>query len=191
MKSKMKLILALTAAACCTLPALAGDNTPPPQNDPKDLKQSILSQNIRTTDYFRAHELSLDLFGTYTAPQNGKINDGFGGGGGVNYFFNKWFGVGVEGGAYDGGNTADTVSYASGSLIARYPIEAWHLAPYGFVGGGWHWGSDHIDGAIGYAGLGVEYRFTPHIGLFTDGRYVLGDSSNDYGLARVGIRYAF
>ncbi len=189
---KKQLIATLVLGTLSVLPVLAGDNgtAPAPKYDPKDMKQSIMDQNTQV-DYFRAHEFSVDLFGSYTAPQSGKINDGFGGGGGGNYFFTKYFGVGVEGGAFDGGGTSDTVTYASGSLIARYPIESWHLAPYAFLGGGWHWGSNDIDGAIGYAGLGVEYRFTPHIGLFTDGRYVVADSSNDYGLARIGIRYAF
>jgi hypothetical protein len=185
---KKSLIAVMILGTVCTS-AFAGESG----SDAKDLKQPIITQNIKTIDYFRSQEWSVDLFGTYTAPENGKINDGWGGGGGINYFFTKYFGLGVEGGAFDGGSTADTVTYADAMLIARYPIDAWgmHLAPYVFGGGGWHWGSADIDGAIGFAGLGAEYRFTPHIGVFIDGRYVWGDSSNDYGLARVGIRYAF
>ena len=189
---KKQLIAALALATLTALPVLAGDSSPAPapKYDPKDMKQSIMDQNTQV-DYFRAHEFSVDLFGLASAPLDGTINGGFGGGGGVNYFFTKYFGVGIEGGAFEGGGTADTVTSVTGDLIARYPIESLHLAPYAFIGGGWHWASENIDGAIGEAGLGVEYRFTPHIGLFTDGRFVVADSANDYGLARVGIRYAF
>jgi hypothetical protein len=38
----------------------------------------------------------------------------------------------------------------------------------------------------------VEFRFTPHFGLFVDARYVLGDkTASNYGVGRAGLRFAF
>ena len=82
-----------------------------------------------------------------------------------------------------------------------------HLAPYVFGGvGGIFNESNHFtptvgaefnrggtkDEGLGDVGGGLEYRFTPLIGLFSDVRYnFVNGPRNDFMSTRFGIRYAF
>ncbi len=156
---------------------------------------------------FKAQELSLDLFASYTAAQQGideifntNIEHGdWGGGVGLNYFFTRELGIAADINMPDnGGNLVDS---ASGSLVFRLPWEAAGLAPYVFGGGGrltepsWQWSL--------HAGLGLEWRFSQHIGIFADGRYVWADDAyddtyrhqskfdGDHLLLRSGLRLVF
>ena len=135
---------------------------------------------------------------------------------GVNYFFTRNFGVGLEGSALraTGKNSNNDVSGDFGlNLIGRLPIANTGWAAYEFAGiGGFVPGSGNnifnttINGFSrtirgnnnddilfqGHVGLGVEYRFTRNIGAFADGRYTFVEKgSNDYGLIRTGVRFAF
>jgi hypothetical protein len=74
-------------------------------------------------------------------------------------------------------------------LIARFPIGESGFAPYVFGGGGRQF--DPIELWFGQVGGGLEFRFTPNVGLFTDVRYVLTDGAEDHGLARLGVRLVF
>jgi hypothetical protein len=48
------------------------------------------------------------------------------------------------------------------------------------------------DSFMGDFGGGLEYRFTPHIGIFSDVRFNLVDGpKNNYLSTRFGFRYAF
>src|SRR6516165_10484603 len=48
------------------------------------------------------------------------------------------------------------------------------------------------DRVLGHFGGGLEYRFTPHIGLFTEaGLDVVDGSSNNFVQVNFGLRYAF
>ncbi len=143
------------------------------------------------TDLFRAGEVQLDA---YAAVAAGKYNNGtyhgVGGGLGVNYFFTRYFGIGVDntlGGLNHNGSTYDSLQ---GNLIARLPIESWHLAPYALAGGGATWGAHNAQGN-GNVGLGLEYRFNRTVGLFVDSRYIYGNSGLSETLSRGGIRFAF
>ena len=50
----------------------------------------------------------------------------------------------------------------------------------------------HRGRLLGDGGAGLEYRFTPHIGLFSDVRYnVVNGPKNNYLSTRFGLRYAF
>lgn len=151
--------------------------------DDKDLKRSIMETE---PEYFRAHEFSGDIFALYARPEEGVLKDGFGGGIGMNYFFTKCIGLGLDGYWWEGPHVIHNVD---AELIARYPFEKIHLAPYAFGGVGGTFNSESQ--FSGNLGLGVEYRFTPHIGVFTDGRYVIEDKTNNLGLVRLGVRYAF
>lgn len=52
--------------------------------------------------------------------------------------------------------------------------------------------SNMDDEVLGDGGAGLEYRFTPHIGLFSDVRYNLVDGpKNNFLSTRFGLRYAF
>ncbi|MEY2428165.1 MAG: hypothetical protein QOJ40_1050 [Verrucomicrobiota bacterium] len=160
-----------------------------------------------TTPLYTANELSLDGFGSYVAGQRGiehifetsirGSRGAFGGGIGVNYFFTRELGIGGDmnilgssGGnsVSRGGNFVDQVA---GSLILRFPIDPSGFAPYIFGGGGrltnpgWSW--------EGHAGVGIEYRLNPVIGIFSDARYLWVDNSSlaDRLYLRAGLRFVF
>jgi hypothetical protein len=106
---------------------------------------------------------------------------------GLNYFITREIGLGVDANMSDnGGSFVDAVL---GNLILRWPIGESGFAPYLFGGGGrttdatWEW--------VGQAGLGLEYRFHRHVGIFADGRYIWPEDSSDALLLRAGVRVAF
>ena len=136
---------------------------------------------------FKDQELQLDVFGSWTdANHSNPHHDGWGGGIGVNYFFMRYLGVGVDGNVYDGGPAVWDVS---GRIIARYPIEGsvcW--APYIFAAGGVS--TDGTTVGTWGAGGGIEVRVTHHLGIFGEGRYTWGED-RDAAQARLGVRFVF
>ncbi len=153
----------------------------------------------RTTEReekYRAQETSLDIFFSGSINQetvnhlNGiqyKEDVESGIGVGLNHFFTRHIGIGAE--AYAEDTERHFVDKASASLIARLPLGESGFAPYLYVGGGRQF--DPIELSFAQGGAGLEFRFTPNVGLFLDGRYVLTDGTDDHGLARVGLRLAF
>lgn len=145
------------------------------------------------------NELSLDLFASYISNEHkienlfhNTVRHGFWGGGvGLNYFFTRYLGIGGDIQMFDSGGQLgpNFVNNMNGSLIARFPIACSGLAPYVFGGGGrqtnpeWRWS--------GHAGVGVEYRFNPGVGIFTDARYMWVKTTPDEALFRAGFRFAF
>jgi hypothetical protein len=114
----------------------------------------------------------------------------FGGGIGLNHFFTRNLGVGLEGYWM----TEDTcIHTVAAQAIYRFPWEnAEHnfgVAPYIFAGGGGQF--DGISAAFGDVGAGAEFRFSRHCGIFADGRYVIHDNDIMYGLFRLGGRIVF
>ena len=147
-------------------------------------------------NYYRSSELSVDMFGTgslgaYTIehPSNNRIrqNTDCGAGAGVNFFITRNIGIGAE--AYSENTTGTFIDNASASLILRLPLGQSGFAPYVFGGGGRHF--DAVKTWFAQAGVGMEYRFTPHVGIFIDARGVLPDETKYYGVARLGLRFAF
>jgi hypothetical protein len=147
-------------------------------------------------DLYRASELSVDAFGTasigkYTLdhPSDARVrhNARLGAGAGINYFFTRNIGIGAE--AYSENTTGTFVDSASANLTLRLPLGQSGFAPYVFGGGGRHF--DALKEWFAQAGAGVEYRFTPHVGVFVDARGVLPDEARYYGVARLGMRFAF
>ncbi len=160
---------------------------------------------------FNDHELQVDVFGAYVdgnaSSHAGPVHDhGWGGGIGINYFFTRMFGVSVDATwIYAKENAASDPSRSdngstifhnfSGSLVARFPSDSTCLAPYAFVGGGFHVDGDQW--ASVHGGAGIEYRVVPNrVGLFTDARwtyfgdrYGQGDQNNFMG--RAGVRFVF
>jgi hypothetical protein len=168
---------------------------------------------------YRAHEWNVDLFGAYApAGRDGRKYLGdhaWGGGAGVDYFFTRNLGLGVEGLVLDGtgSRSGDVSGEFALNAIGRLPIGNTPVAPYAFAGIGAflpgsgsnffntvtngirHKVNDRNSDDIlleGHVGLGFEYRFQRHIGLFTDGRYeFVNKSDNNFGLVRAGVRFAF
>jgi hypothetical protein len=168
------------------------------------------------TSYFRSNEFSLGLFGSYGAAFNDNTraigNHAWGGGVDGQYFPLQYVGVAIEGNFFNEVPGDFFGSTVTANVILRYPLDtvfpSFHLAPYGFggVGGLFNQSSTFTrvtfgnnlnrsgsnNEVLGDAGVGLEYRFTPHIGLFGDTRYNFVDGpKNNYLLTRFGIRYAF
>lgn len=147
----------------------------------------------QTNGRYFANEFTFDAFGSYTKHfrrfedlDHSWRHGDFGGGVGLNYFFLRYLGIGADTYFQEKGEFWSNVS---GSLIARLPIGNSGFAPYIFGGGGRRF--DPLDEWIYGGGIGLEYRFTRHIGLFIDSRYVWADKDTDYTLSRAGLRFAF
>ncbi len=164
---------------------------------PADWAHGALTYDHKSAPLYSDHELSIDLAASYTAGERGlehvfktsiKGDRGaWGGNVGLNYFFIRHLGVSVDVNMPDnGGNLVDAVL---GNLIARFPLGNSGFAPYVFGGGGrttdraWNW--------TGQAGVGLEFRFSRSVGLFTDGRYLWPQHQTDSLLLRSGLRIAF
>jgi hypothetical protein len=145
---------------------------------------------------YRGNEFSIAGFGTAELGErtidhlsgnrivhNGKL----GLGAGASYFFTSI--IGIEGDAYSENPRHSFIDNASGSLILRFPIGQTGLAPYALGGGGHQF--DPIESSFVHFGGGLEFRFTPHVGIFADARYVLPDRTRDFGVGRAGFRIAF
>lgn len=166
---------------------------------------------------YNAHELQFDLFGQYGVTSSGNErligDDAFGGGLGVNYFITRWFGIGGEGSLFD--TEGDAVGTATFNVFLRAPLGESGFAVYGFTGIGITFNADDIDSddfddfqdrieddddprdsddvlLQGHVGLGIEYRFSPNFGIFTDARYTFVErDDSDFTLIRAGVRFAF
>jgi len=162
----------------------------------QDSATSNSGPNYDQGNLYRGNELSLDGFGTasvneYTIehPSNNQVrqNTKLGAGAGINYFLTRNIGIGAE--AYSENTTGVFIDNASANLILRLPLGQSGFAPYAFGGGG-----HQFDGSkfwFGQFGAGMEYRFTAHVGLFLDARAVVPNETKYYGVARLGLRFAF
>ena len=117
-----------------------------------------------------------------------------------------------------GGNSR-VLGSAAGTLTLRYPFRCSRFSPYLFAGGGVIFGGGERDQLVvvrrgivknepfkilgpghegsrtevlGQFGAGLEVRLMPHIGLINDFSWnVINDSSNNFGMVRSGINFAF
>jgi len=157
---------------------------------------TAMAQTESHPELFRPDETSLDLFGSLSVGQETidhlsgeKIEeDGeFGFGIGLNQFFSRMFGVGVD--AYSENTHGPFVDNTSANLILRFPFDEIHLAPYIYGGGGYQFDPGEV--WFAQAGGGVEVRFNESVGLFLDARYVMTDETENFGVARLGLRLTF
>jgi len=201
-KSKMKssyslaLIIAAGAILVTSTPLRASDTN---SSSEASTTQPVVGAETVSNDrgdYYRSSELSADVFGTaslgkYTLnhPSNARVrqNTRLGAGVGLNYFITRNIGIGAE--AYSEHTTGIFVDSASANLTLRLPLGQSGFAPYAFGGGGRHF--DTVKTWFAQAGVGMEYRFNPHIGVFIDARGVLPNETRYYGVARLGMRFAF
>jgi len=194
-----KLVFGFLTLAAVATTGIAGTEAYAPSG--KETKQ------VETPSCFSDTEVQVDTFGAYQVGNGGThagpLHDhGWGGGVAVNYFFALYFGLSAEGSWLQGHDNASTgfghstqFQSVTGSLIFRYPIDSWCIAPYIFTGGG-----ATMDGsawAVYHIGVGLEYRVVPNkVGIFADGRWnYYGDRyghdvQNNF-LFRAGARLVF
>lgn len=147
------------------------------------------NKTVVTEQCFADQELQLDIYGAYVSSEgDGGHPDGWGPGLGLNYYFARHVGVGLDATVT---NITDHALYQfSGNLLLRWPIEGdlcW--APYGKLGGGYQMNGS--GDAFLTAGAGVEFRFTPKLGFFTEGSYNWSDDHDNFIQARAGLRIVF
>ena len=169
-----------------------------------EVSEKNVLQPVPPASYYRGNEWDLGIFGTYDTSFNNNrraIGDhAWGGGLGLTYFPWLYAGFGVDedlGNAMPGDDFSHQVD---GKLFLRYPLDLWSpnlsLAPYvyGGIGGLFvHTSeSNHQSNFLGNFGAGLEYRFTPHIGLFSDAGYEIVDGpKNNFMQVNFGLNYAF
>jgi hypothetical protein len=150
----------------------------------------------RSPELYRSQELSVDLFGVGTLGESTiehlsahrfNRDSNWGAGAGMNYFFCRNLGIGGD--AFSTGLEGAFVDNASGNLILRWPITQTGLSPYIYGGAGYQF--DSAKKWFGQGGVGLEYRFCPHTGLFIDARAMAPESTRYTGVARLGLRVSF
>jgi hypothetical protein len=163
------------------------------------------------TSFFRANELDIGVFATYIKGV-GDISDvgvgehGWGGGLDIAYFPWLYGGFRFQGSAFNISRADQTAGLITYDAVLRYPLDLvapnLHLAPYAFGGVGGLLGG--LDGnsrtgnlrtdsrVLGNAGGGLEYRFTPRFGIFSEAGYNFIDGpQNNAVQVNWGARFAF
>ena len=139
---------------------------------------------------FGETELQLDVYGAFAGTYGEQHEDGWGGGIGLNYYFSRYIGLGVDGTVTDG--EGSELWHIHGHILARWPIDTGSicLAPYLKAGGGYQVNGDG-DWSYGVGG-GLEVRITPRFGVFGEGGYYWADGQDEnYAQAKAGIRFIF
>ena len=171
-------------AVCFVVPAKSADETSMDRSDSPWRE-------------YKANELNVEFFAMGTlgrssvsdiAPDDIERDGNFGPGFGLSYFPHRL--IGLQGEAYSDSSRGSYFIDAAGvHFIGRLPMGPMGLAPYLLGGTGrqfdpgpqWTWD----------AGLGIEWRFQRHTGVFSDARYVWADKSADFGFMRLGIKVGF
>ncbi len=147
-------------------------------------------------DYYRAKEIDADAFGSvsfgkYTIDHLSgarvRHNANFGLGSGLSYFLTRNLGIGAD--IYSENKTGALIDSASMNMTLRLPLGQSGFAPFVYGGGGKQF--DMVHAWFAQVGAGMEYRFTPLVGVFMDSRWVLPDHASYYGVVRLGVRFAF
>lgn len=175
--------LLLTVPLLCCLHAFAADPVLPGAPSP-------------ASDLFRPHELTLDLYSSYTAAEPKGItgvfdsnarHGKFGAGLASTYWVTRNFGIGLDSAVLAVDNISGVLfDQVSLSFEARLPLG--HLSPFAFGG----LGRDFETGFWNtHAGAGVEWRFARRTGLFVDARYIFASHETDSLMLRSGMRFSF
>lgn len=155
-----------------------------------------------TTTTIESTAPSADLFGPgwvaspyaiFLTPDADQADDVWGGGLDIEYFFNTYWSLGIQGQWADVDGDLGQVYTAISTL--RYPITT-NIAPYvqGAIGYGDVNGSGDL---LGSAAVGLDVRFNEAWGIFADWTYAFpggggGEGSfEDYQLVRAGFRVTF
>ena len=142
---------------------------------------------------FRDSELFFDGYGSYLKRYGndcgcGGNQDGFGGGFAIGHYFGYYVGARLD---VNFSSVEDAQITIGGDILIRYPIPNTQVAPYAFVGGGVQVDGDNS--GFFRVGGGIEWRLTPHFGIFSEGSYawVDQDSTAENLMIKVGIRYIY
>lgn len=169
-----KFILAFIAMFAMVFGALGGDTNSAPSVSP-----------------FKANEFAVSTFGTYQASGTVAGDSQWGVGVQADYFVTKNFGVALS----TSKNTFDEGPFFQNLTLGpviRLPIKSTRIAPYAMGGVGFAF--DANNDRYWYAGGGVEYRVSQHVGAFADGQYVWRDylpDDSEAVLVRLGVRWIF
>ena len=152
----------------------------------KSFKQPMVDSPAPCID---GGEFVLGLFGGYAwTDGTGNVDDtsyedGFGGGAELIYYFTKNLGLGAQYFAFGDA----PVHIITGDIYYRFVMDC--FAPYiiGSVGGA----VDSTNVFVAGGGVGLEYRITPSVGLFTDGRYLYAEEVDEIVTVRAGVRFVF
>ncbi len=161
---------------------------------PEKAQNSPPPDYVEDNDLYHGCEVSVDAFGV-AALRESDFNNGnlakkdlrWGGGAGVNFFFTKYLGIGGD--AYAISTQHTFVDTTTGNLIIRVPIGNTGLAPYIFGGAGYQF--EGVDQIVGGGGVGLEFRLVQHFSIFADARFLFAAKTDNFGLARAGIRLSF
>ena len=139
-------------------------------------------------DCFNAGSTSVSVYAAGLLPDGGagELDDAFGGGLALDYFFTENVGVMVDA---TWAATSSEVHLFTGSIVLRAPIKSLCLAPYVFGGGGLHTNGETQD--VWHVGGGIDWRISNCWGLFADARYTWAADTQDYTLLRAGVRFGF
>ena len=158
--------------------------------------KAALGADDTTNELYRANEFSVDMFGSasigkYTINNLSRArvqaNTRLGAGLGVNYFITRNLGLSAD--AYSESLASTFVDSASANLTLRLPLGQSGFAPYVYGGGGHQ--ADPARFWFAQVGAGMEYRFCPNWAMFLDARWVIPEQTKYYGVARLGMRFAF
>lgn len=131
--------------------------------------------------------ISSDVYGTatFTDLKSLKSNSGkYGGGIGLNAFFTKKVGIGLEANSQTP-NAGKFLDEVNAKAILRLPIAI--LAPNVFGGGGWSFERDNPDL---FGGGGVSLKVWKNTSAFGDARYVyVPESDKGYPMVRLGLGF--
>jgi hypothetical protein len=203
LKIKTLIVTAVVASLGQTTVSLAGPTEPS--------SKEVATPAAPPLPFFRANELDIGAFATYTkgvgdVSSLGVGEHGWGGGLEVAYYPWLYGGFRFQGSAFNISRADETAGLATYDAVLRYPLDLvvpnLHLAPYAFGGVGGLLGG--LDGSsrtenwrtdsrvLGNAGGGLEYRLTPHVGIFGEAGYNFIDGANNNAVqVNWGARFAF
>jgi hypothetical protein len=181
-----KLLISLSAFVVAASFAVAGPMMSDGKSS-KSFKQPMVDTPAPCID---GGEFVLGLFGAYAWTDGGSENgeessyqDDWGAGAELIYYFTQNLGLGAS---YTFLGDAP-VHLITGDVYYRFVMDC--FAPYimGSVGGA----VDSQNVFVAGGGVGLEYRVTPSVGLFTDGRYLYADEIDEIVIVRAGVRFVF
>lgn len=139
---------------------------------------------------FEPGNVDIDVFAGYawgrddTGPYS---DDGFTTGLGIESFYSEMLGFRLQGSYW---NSFNSIGETSGSIIFRYPIKRYRLAPRVYGGPGGIFPGDGDGNWTAHLGCGVEYRFDTIncLGATLDFRHTWIDDADGYYMLTLGLK---